>query len=69
VPDATFAGLVAPVEVLDPDVAVLDDAGAALPEQRPDLARGRGDLERVGMVLHAPRLSIAGRAAVQGRVR
>src|SRR4029450_12848243 len=36
VADAALAGVVTPVEVFDAHVAVLDDAGTTLPEERPD---------------------------------
>src|SRR4029077_20289546 len=46
VPDPTLAGRVAPVEVLDSHVAVLDDPVPMSPEERPDLPRRRLDDER-----------------------
>src|SRR6185369_10725267 len=67
--DAALALLVAPVEILDADVAVLDDALSMSPEKRPDLLRRRVDLERERVVLHRqdlptgrPPVSSGGRA-------
>src|SRR5262245_53937686 len=58
VADAPVARVVTPVEVLDSHVAMLDDAVAMSPEERPDLPRRRGHHEREGVVLHHPRASI-----------
>src|SRR5262245_23855345 len=54
VTDSPLSGGISPVEILDADVAVLDDPIAMSPEERPDLLRRRLHHEREGVVLHRP---------------
>src|SRR5262245_3308859 len=68
VADAALPGVVTPVEILDAHVAVLDDAIAMSPEERPDLAGGGGYHERERVVLHRSRALTRRARAVQRHI-